>query len=201
MIGDNSLGETGSQTLDPLGEDLIAEPPRDDAPQALANEVGARLRPLFIGVGAILFAALLTGGWLAFALGRQMNQISVLAKAASKLDNEQEWALQEFAPKEAPGIDVKLGTFVVSLLGPAKIRYVRCNVVLTVADMKAFEASGLAQARARAAVHDLLSTQTIEELGAPGGLEAARGLLRRRLHDLFPDGLLLGVHFPEFVVQ
>ena len=201
MTGDNPFEDLGSESLDPLGDDLLEDQPRDDEPYRLAGEVAAQLRPLFRGVGAILFVGLLTGGWLVFALSSQNNQITALAVEASKLDNEQEWALREFAPKEAPGFDVKLGSFVVSPLGPAKIRYIRCTVVLTVADMQAFEATGLAQTRARAAIHDLLSTQTIEELGAPGGLEVARGLLRRRILDLFPDGLLLGVHFPEFIVQ
>ncbi len=201
MNEDNPFDESGSPPVDRLGDELREEPPRDDEPRALVKEISAGLRPLFIGVGVILFAGLLLVGWLTFALGRQRAHVSVLAATASKLDNEQEWALQEFAPKEASGFDVKLGTFVVSPLGPAKIRYVRCSVVLTVADVEAFAPTGLFHARARAAIHDLLSTQTMDELRAPGGYEAARGLLRRRMHDLFPDDLLLGVHFPEFVVQ
>jgi flagellar basal body-associated protein FliL len=177
------------------------EPAREVAPHSAVSVVSRRIRPLAVGTGAVLAALVTSGGLLLSALGAEGAVVAGLAAQARELDAEKEWALAEFAPSEAPGTDVALGLFLVNPLGAAKVRYVRCAVTLTVADAEAYEGTGVAQARARAAIVGLLGTRTVEELGQPGGLDRAREQVRRVIRAQFDDELLLAIHFSEFVVQ
>jgi|GEM_PF-1713246 len=189
-----------NDTLDPLGGDS-GSPFDDEAPAGSSAELEAKLKPVAVGTALVLVAVLGVLGAFVTAVGSHGAEIAALEAKARKLDAEKEYALDEFAPRDVPGADVALGVFLVNPVDAAHIRYVRCAITLTVTDVEEYELTGLAQARAKAAVVGILGTRTVQELGLPGGLEAAREQVRRSVRSQFSDDLLLAIHFSEFVVQ
>ena len=184
--------EVEEDDLPPLGE---------VEPVTLVSEIAQGLRPVVLGTGVVLAGLLASAGLLVASLGGQSSLVAGVAAQAATIDAEKEWAMPEFAPTEVLGADVSLGVFLVNPLDAAKVRYVRCAISLTVSDIEEFEATGVAQTRARAAIVGLLGSRTVEELGRPGGPDEAREQIRRVIRSHFSDDLVLAVHFSEFVVQ
>jgi len=182
-----------------MSDDLASELVID--PEFAMRELAEQIRPVAIGTVALLGLLFVCLLMLLVGLFLQRLEVSKVTATAKEIDAEKEWALEEFAPRESIGYDVKFGTFLANPLNSAKLRYVRCGIVFTVSDPDLFEATGLAQARARAAVVGILGTRTVEELSRPGGLDRARTHLRRALKSHFPEDLLLAVHFSEFIVE
>jgi flagellar basal body-associated protein FliL len=173
----------------------------DEGPHALLEGLKEGQRRLGMGVGASLALGLLIG-----SVSMQQTSAAALGVAdvtsfALKLDAGQEYAHADFAPPRPGSPLVKLGTYIANPLDASKIRYVRVSVQVSVPRVDRMENYGLNKIRTRAAITSMLSGRSVDELGAPGGQEAARTAVREIIMEGFPKGYILGVHFTEFVVQ
>ena len=170
-------------------------------PDRALAAVSARQGQILLGV-----AVALAGSAVVFALGLRSVQVAraevaTVQGAALRIDAQREVATLEFARRPLQGENVPMDAILVNVVGSAQIRYVRCATMFTVSDRAAWSQSGAEQVRAKEAITTLLAARSVEELTAPGGMDAARDAIRRRVMPLFEPGLVLGLHFTELVVQ
>ncbi len=173
----------------------------DEGPHAILEGLREGQRRIAMGAGATLALGLLFGAVGMLQTSSAAVGVADITSFALKLDAGREYAHPDFAPPKPESPMVKLGTYIANPLDASKIRYVRVSVQVSVPRVDHMENYGLNKIRTRAAITTLLSGRSVEELGAPGGQEAAREDVRNIVTAGFPEGYILGVHFTEFVVQ
>lgn len=104
-------------------------------------------------------------------------------------------------PQREVGKIHPLGDFVVNLLDPANLRYIKCRIEVEVEDEDVLQELQKREAQVKDMVVSLLGSLTYSDIQGVGGKSRLRQQLLVRINRMLTEGPVVRVYLTELVVQ